>query len=100
MAGKPLGARVRGGGDLGGGEVKPLARFNRWIKEAPISEKHIACFGAGLTPRQAILFELFYFERLRIYDIADKIGVSKSVVDRDLAGIRIKLNRFIAVEGG
>ena len=59
------------------------------------------CLQSGLTAKQRMYLEMYYYEKMTIPTIAKKLGVNKSTVSRSLAASRVKLHRqleFIALQ--
>ena len=48
-----------------------------------------------LTPRQREMLHLYYYERMNMRQIADRLGVNKSTVSRTLCRAKHRLQRIL-----
>lgn len=60
-----------------------------------------SCIKSGLTDKQKMYVDMYYYEKMNIPEIAKILGVNKSSVSRSLAAARVKIRRqleFIALQ--
>lgn len=73
-------------------EVKNV---NQFLKTAIRSEIDDIVEKLALSDRQLKIFEMFYVQKKDILFIADEIGISEPVVNRELKIVRIKLIKVL-----
>lgn len=66
-----------------------------------LSNAITSCVKSGLTKKQRMYLEMYYFENMNIPQIAKTLGVNKSTVSRSLSASKVKIRRqlqFIALQ--